>query len=49
MKWRPVECDQVTYDLQFPFIRMMAGPVDYTQGAMQNTVQEVIIRFIVTL
>lgn len=39
MKWRPIECDQVTYDLQFPFIRMMAGPVDYTQGAMQNTVQ----------
>ena len=39
MKWRPIECDQVTYDLQFPFIRMMAGPVDYTQGAMQNAVR----------
>ncbi|WP_291591986.1 glycoside hydrolase family 97 protein [Bacteroides sp.] len=36
MKWRPAECDQVTYDLQFPFIRMLAGPVDYTQGAMRN-------------
>ena len=30
------EIDQVTYDVTFPFIRMAAGPVDYTQGAMQN-------------
>ncbi len=36
MKWRKPSCDQVTYDLQFPFIRMLAGPVDYTQGAMRN-------------
>ena len=24
------------YDVTFPYIRMFAGPVDYTQGAMQN-------------
>ena len=28
--------DQVTYDVTMPFIRMIAGPVDYTQGAMKN-------------
>ena len=28
--------DQVTYDVTMPFIRMVAGPVDYTQGAMRN-------------
>lgn len=28
--------DQVTYDVTMPFIRMLAGPVDYTQGAMRN-------------
>ncbi len=39
MKWREPSCDQVTYDLQFPFIRMLAGPVDYTQGAMRNATQ----------
>lgn len=36
MKWRPKECDQVTYDVTVPFIRMVAGPMDYTQGAMRN-------------
>ena len=29
-------CDLVTYDVTFPFIRGIAGPVDYTQGAMKN-------------
>lgn len=29
--------DQVTYDVTMPFIRMIAGPVDYTQGAMRNS------------
>lgn len=28
--------DQVTYDVQISFIRMVAGPMDYTQGAMRN-------------
>lgn len=36
VKWSPVEVDQVTYDVTVPFIRMMAGPMDYTQGAMRN-------------
>lgn len=36
VKWSPVEVDQVTYDVMVPFIRMMAGPMDYTQGAMRN-------------
>lgn len=36
MKWSPETVDQVTYDVTFPFIRMLAGPVDYTQGAMRN-------------
>lgn len=36
MKWADESVDQVTYDVTFPFIRMLAGPVDYTQGAMRN-------------
>ena len=24
------------YDVTFPYLRMMAGPVDYTPGAMRN-------------
>lgn len=36
MKWSAATVDQVTYDVTFPFIRMVAGPVDYTQGAMRN-------------
>lgn len=27
---------QVTYDVTMPFIRMIAGPVDYTQGANEK-------------
>ena len=29
--------DLVTYDVTMPFIRMKAGPVDYTPGAMRNS------------
>ncbi len=36
MKWAGPEVDQVTYDVTIPFIRMVAGPFDYTQGAMRN-------------
>ncbi len=36
MKWSPVTVDQIKYDAQIPFIRQVAGPVDYTQGAMRN-------------
>lgn len=35
MKGR-VHIDQVEYDLQIPYLRMVAGPMDYTQGAMRN-------------
>ena len=31
-----VHIDQVEYDLQAPYLRMVAGPMDYTQGAMRN-------------
>ena len=37
MKWSKPGTDQITYDVTFPFIRMAAGPVDYTQGAMLNS------------
>lgn len=36
MKWSDTSVDQVTYDVTVPYIRMMAGPMDYTQGAMRN-------------
>ncbi len=36
MKWSKPSVDQVTYDVTAPFIRMAAGPMDYTQGAMRN-------------
>lgn len=36
MKWAEPTVDQVTYDVMLPFIRMVAGPMDYTQGAMRN-------------
>ena len=36
MKWSDVTVDQVTYDVTVPYIRMVAGPMDYTQGAMRN-------------
>ena len=37
MKWS--RDDMVVYDVTFPFIRMLSGPVDYTQGAMRNAVK----------
>ncbi|MCM1176229.1 MAG: glycoside hydrolase family 97 protein [Clostridium sp.] len=36
LKNKNYECDLVDYDLTFPFIRGISGPVDYTQGAMKN-------------
>jgi len=39
MKWEPITCDQVTYDVTLPYIRMISGPMDYTQGAMNNAVK----------
>lgn len=40
MKWAKENVDMVTYDVTMPFIRMMAGPVDYTQGAMRNATRK---------
>ncbi|MFB9110896.1 glycoside hydrolase family 97 protein [Flavobacterium gyeonganense] len=34
-KWTPND-DVPLYDCSIPFIRMMAGPMDYTPGAMRN-------------
>jgi alpha-glucosidase len=34
-KWTPND-DVPMYDCSIPFIRMMAGPMDYTPGAMRN-------------
>lgn len=39
MKWAAKETDMVTYDVTIPFIRMVAGPMDYTQGAMRNAIK----------
>ena len=36
MKWSKIEKDMMQYDVEMPFIRMMAGPLDYTPGAMRN-------------
>ena len=36
MKWATAEVDEVTYDVTVPFTRYVAGPADYTQGAMRN-------------
>ena len=36
MKWSNPSVDMPEYDVTFPFIRMMAGPVDFTPGAMLN-------------
>ena len=36
MKWRKPDTDQMAYDVTIPFIRNVAGPIDYTQGAMKN-------------
>lgn len=36
MKWNAAKSDQMEYDTTIPFIRQVAGPMDYTQGAMLN-------------
>ncbi len=35
-KWNEDGKDMPLYDVTFPYIRMMCGPVDYTPGAMRN-------------
>ena len=36
MKWSARSVDQMKYDVTIPFTRQVAGPMDYTQGAMRN-------------
>lgn len=36
MKWSDGSLDQMKYDVMIPYIRQIAGPMDYTPGAMQN-------------
>ena len=40
VKWEPVEKDMPRYDVTFPYLRMMCGPVDYTPGAMRNATKQ---------
>ncbi|MEA5128844.1 MAG: glycoside hydrolase family 97 protein [Proteiniphilum sp.] len=42
LKWLPpsiTSVDMVTYDVTVPFIRMISGQMDYTQGAMRNALK----------
>ena len=36
VKWTDIKNNMPLYHVTFPYIRMMAGPVDYTPGAMRN-------------
>ena len=36
VKWTDIKNNMPLYDVTFPYLRMMAGPVDYTPGAMRN-------------
>ena len=40
MKWADSSIDLVTYDVTIPFVRLVAGPADYTQGAMHNATKQ---------
>lgn len=40
MKWRKADTDQMRYDVMIPFARQVAGPLDYTQGAMRNSTRK---------
>lgn len=35
-RWTKIENDMPLYDVTFPYIRMMAGQVDFTPGALSN-------------
>ena len=39
-RWAKKATDMPRYDVTFPFIRMMAGSVDFTPGAMRNGTRE---------
>ncbi len=40
LKWAAPGTDQVVYDVTMPYIRMVAGPIDYTPGAMNNAIKK---------
>ncbi len=40
VKWTPND-DVPRYDVSIPFIRMVAGPMDYTPGAMRNATKDI--------
>lgn len=39
-KWIPNSYDLVTYEVTIPFIRQVAGYLDFTQGAMKNATKD---------
>ncbi len=39
MRWSDKSVDMVTHDVILPFTRMVAGPMDYTPGAMTNSLK----------
>lgn len=39
LKWSKPDVDMVSHDVTLPFTRMVAGPMDYTQGAMLNCIK----------
>ena len=39
MRWSPPSVDMVKHDVTLPFTRMVAGPMDYTPGAMRNSLK----------
>ena len=39
-RWAKKDTDMPRYDVTFPFIRMMAGQVDFTPGALRNGTKE---------
>ena len=39
-RWAKKDTDMPKYDVTFPYIRMMAGNVDFTPGAMRNGTKE---------
>lgn len=40
VKWTDTTTDFPRYDVTFPYIRLMAGQVDYTPGAMRNSTRK---------
>ena len=40
VKWPTDGLDLVTYEVTIPFVRLVAGPADYTQGAMRNATKD---------